>query len=246
MMKQLFVILTLAAACVGCVSSPFIDECIAMLDAQPVSAVSRFGLPSMPPIPISDQTAEMLEGAWYTEVQHPCHRHIGETGVLQDFDKPGKYWHHLWEGYGFDADGTMFYQKTQGLGTSVITTKERGSWHYEAGKLTLDIRKIEMKTSDAALKDMGIHGAEYTSTSDVNCSRTLRVVWYAHDEIALIAEKVQSLPSVSSSHGRKEVTVDSYGVRTEREIAVSGMKDGREIGTVSETVYPPMHFRRRE
>ena len=246
MMKQLFVTLTLSAAGAGCVSSPFIDESIAMLDANPVPAVSRFGLPSMPPIPISAQPAEMLEGAWYTGVQHPCHRHIGETGALQDFDKPGKYWHHLWEGYGFDADGTMFYQKTQGMGTSVITTKERGSWYYEADKLILDIRKIETETSDAALKALGIQGAEHSFASDVNYSRTLRVVWYAHDEIAIIAEKVQSLPFVGSRRTRKVETVDDYGVKTEREIAVSGMKDGREIGTVSETVYPPMHFRRRE
>lgn len=245
-MKQLLAILALGTACVGCVSSPFIDESIAMLDANHVPAVARFGLPSTPPIPISVQSAEMLEGAWHTGVLHPCHRYVGVTGVLQDFDKPGKYWHHLWEGYGFDADGTMFHQKTEGTGTLVITTKERGSWHYEAGKLTLDIRKIELETSDAALKAMGIQGAEHSSTSDVNCSRTLQVIWYAHDEIAVIAEETQSLPFVGSSRTRKVETVDDYGVKTEREIAVSGMKDGREIGTVSETVYPPIHFKRKE
>ena len=245
-MKQLLATLALCAACSGCVTAPYIDESIAMLDTNPVPAVSRFGLPSMPPIPISAQPAEMLEGAWNTEIQHPCHRHIGETGVLQNFDKPGKYWHHLWEGYGFNSDGTMVYQKTQGMGTMVISTKERGSWHYAAGKLTLDIRKVETRTSDATLKAMGIQGAEQSFISDVNCSRTLRVVWYAHDEIAIIAEESQTSSSVDSSQKRKEVTVDDYGVKTEREIAVSGMKDGREIGTVSETVYPPMHFRRKE
>ena len=56
----------------------------------------------------------------------------------------------------------------------------------------------------------------------------------------------QSIPSRSSAKGRKVVTVDDYGVKTEREITVSGIKDGKEIGTVSESVYPPMHFRKKQ
>lgn len=87
MLNRLIGGLTICAICAGCVNSPFINESIAKLNANPVPSISRFGLPSAPPLPIAVQSADMLEGAWETGIMHPCHRSVGHDGTITDFDK---------------------------------------------------------------------------------------------------------------------------------------------------------------
>jgi len=244
-LKQFWATASIAVLALGCVSDPLIDECIAKLDANPVPVVSRFGLPQLPQLPISAQPLDMLVGAWETGIQHPVHRYVGRDGNVVDFDKPGKYYHDVYKNYGFNADGTYLHMDICRLATTSITLKKEGTWTYDSGKLTLRETRMIMETSDYVAKAMGLPNWQSQSTMDLRSTVVYEVKWFAHDEIELKGEEDDKKCRSQMSPRRKSFSIDDYGVRIEREYNISGQKDGREIGTITEEIHPPMRYKKK-
>ena len=128
-------------------------------------------------------------------------------------------------------------------GTQLLTVKKSGTWLYEAGMLTLHCKKVKVTNADFLAKQLG--SSNWKSTVfDRECDDMLtrHVEWFADNEITIKEDAEIILPQTGS---RKEIKVDAYGVKTEREIKVMGVEQGRETGMVSETVDPPMHFKKK-
>lgn len=242
MMKAFSTLMTLAVACAGCVSYPFIDDSIAKLDATPVNVAAKFKLPETPPQLIEPQAAEKLVGTWSTGVQHSFWRHISESGTITDVDAAvgGSI---IGEVYVFSANGDVCHTDVrQVLGVVLLTFKDFGTWTYKSGELTLRYKKREGNTQDLVAKVNGASNYESAFTEKIDMVETCRVEWFANNEIAIMRnDKKQSSQSDTE---RTIIKVDAYGVRTEREIKVMDMRDGRETGSVSEKIYPPMHFKK--
>ena len=230
----------------GCVSDPFIADSLEKLDESRTSAISRFNLPETHVLPIEPLSAIALTGGWESGRQHPCHRFIGRKGLLTDLDadknRRNAYYHDTYQNYGFDADGKYFHQDTWRMGTCVNSVKEWGRWTYDenSGMLTLHKTKNESEYSDIGLKALGLPNWRSHTAHNLDVVVKYRVVWFAHNEIT-IEQEVQSHRPPNS---RDTVMIDDNGVRTERSITVTGMKDGKEVGTVSEIIYPPLRFKK--
>ena len=239
MSKTVLYILALEVVCAGCVSDPFVDECLARLDENPLSA--KFELPQSPPTPIQPLSAASLVGEWwcvytvYGRVEDATCRPLNEVSWIQS------------ENFGFSSDGG--YQLVQvigqgfigqGFGPSVMTTTvdEKGSWQYEEGVLTLDVASREAVSK--------FNGQEISRREAVGESkRSCQVKWFGEDEVAIMHNAFENpftLPK--SGDCRTAVEFDSFGAKTVRIIHITGTRDGREKGAVFELAYPPIHYKR--
>ena len=230
--------------CGGCVSDPFIAESIAKLDANPVPIANRFNLPGTPMLPIAPQPADMLLGTWETGILHPVHRSVDKDGMIHDLDMPGKFFHDTYKNFGFNRDGTYVHLDIYRMATASSVRKRSGTWTYESGKLTLHEKNEDFKYSDIALKSMGVPNWEQHFTTELNNTLKYDVKWFSNDEIVIVDPNDQT-PLEQAGGKRKSTVMDKFGVKTERSINVTGMREGRETGTVSEEIYPPMHFKRK-
>ena len=217
--------LTLISAMVaGCVTSPFIDESIAKLDANPLSA--KFTQPTAAREVIRPLKADALVGGWvsiYTEYWH------AEDGRPENPISQQSFPHV--DGYKFGADGRYMKSRTRvmvGYGVvSSTTDTEYGHWSYQDGVLTLNRERGEstMKRREQVL----------SQKSDENSSTTRMLVeWHADNVFVLKDENVLDanlLPQ--NGHGYKiSVKIDKNGVKTIRLVHVTGARDGRETGEV--------------
>ena len=239
-MKTFCSMLALGAACSGCVNYPFIDESIAKLDANPVPVIQRFNLPETPPLKIAPQNADMLVGDWMTGYQKLSWREIGQDGLIHDFEDHK----NAGEVYGFWADGSCGHNYIYRVGAWLTQMKTYGKWSYDSGVLTLTWESGKFRLQVFSAKEKGVPNWDHEVPLPMNEPRieTYRVDWFARNEIALTRNDETS-PRLTGS--RKDVRVDAYGVRAEREIEVLAMREGRETGTVKETIYPPMHFKKK-
>ena len=250
-MKSVTTILILCVVCIGCVSYPIVDEAITKLDANPVSIAKRFGLPETPPLKLEPQPAELLVGEWRTGLLRPACRSMGifdsivssseiynnDSGIY-DYDE--KYM-GVAQDYTFKADGSFCH--TDGVQESVsrsILTR-LGTWSYDSGILTLHYKKETKEFENHYLKAQREPNWKRDVTREINETVTCRVEWFAHNEISITEIEEKSSPQSGS---RETIKVDAYGVKTKRTILVYGLKEGKEIGTVRETVYPPMHLKK--
>ena len=240
MMKTLFVMLALGVICVGCVSYPFIDDSIAKLDANPVPVKARFDLPETPPLPIAPQNANMLVGDWMTGFHQLACRDIGQDGIIHDYDRKYK---GVGEVYAFNADGSYAHNDILQWGGLLIQLKTYGTWAYDSGVLKLHQKNMDIETQDHNAKARGALNWKSNIIKELNQTATRRVEWFAYNEIAIKYNDETSPPQTGS---REVVHVDAHGVRIKREIKVLGVKEGREVGTVEETISPPMHFKKKE
>ena len=237
-MRILFTLMTLVVVCAGCVSYPYIDDSIAKLDANPVDVATRFKLPEAPSYPIAPQTADALVGDWMTGFHNVVYRDIVEEGEIHDY---GETYKGVGEVYRFNADGSCDYNDIYQHGGMLLQIKKHGTWSYDLGMLILHYKKLNIEIQIFGMKADGPHKEE--CTKEIDETVTKRVEWFAFNEIA-IKDNGETPPLRTGS--RESVKVDAYGVKTSREIKVMGMKDGRETGTVSETICPPMHFKKKE
>jgi len=240
--KTMICVAALGSACFGCVSYPFIDESIAKLDANPVPIIQRFNLPEVPLLPIAPQSADLLVGDWMTGFQKLVCREVGQDGLIHDFPENHK---NAGEVYGFNVDGSYGHNDIYQWGAMLMQLKKFGKWSYDSGVLTLKCEKMRMRVQDFLAKEAGAPNwdQEFPLTMNEPTITTYRVDWYAYNEIAITANDETPPPLTGS---REDVRVDVQGVRTKREIKVLGMREGRETGTVEETTYPPMRFKKKE
>lgn len=244
MMKSVAAILILCVVCIGCVSYPIVDEAIASLDATPVSIAKRFGLPETPPFALEPQSAELLVGDWGTELLRPVCRSIG---IVSDYDIDNGIYNYdekymgVAQDYTFKPDGSFCHNEglQESLTTSILTRS--GTWSYDSGILTLHYKKETKEFKNHYLKAQGEPNWKRDVTREINETVTCRVEWFAHNEISIT--EIEEKPSTQSG-SRETIKVDAYGVKTKRTILVLGSKEGREIGTVSEIVYPPMRLKK--
>ena len=238
MVKTLFILMTMVAACAGCVSYPFIDDSIAKLDANSVDVTTRFKLPEVPPRPIEPQTADALVGDWMTGFHNVVYRDIIKDGEIHDY---GEKYKGVGEVYGFNANGSCGHNDILQRGDWLVQMKKYGTWSYDSGVLTLHYKKVDFGVQIYTGKAEG--PLKENVVKEIDETVTKRVEWFAYNEIA-INDNDEIPPPQSGS--RESVKVGAYGVKTKREIKVMSMKDDRETGTVSETIYPPMRFKKKE
>lgn len=239
-LNTLAVLITCGVICAGCVSYPIIDEAIANLDANPVPIARRFNLPETPPLVLAPQSAELLIGEWHTGLLRPLCRSIGivSSDEIYNYDENYK---GVAQDYTFMADGSFYhYDSVQESATATIL-KKSGTWSYDSGVLTLHCTKEDLEFENHYLKSIGDSNWKRNTTIAINETVICRVEWFAHNEIVITAVEEKPSPQLGS---RENIKVDGYGVKTKRIILVFGMKEGREAGTVSETVYPPMHLKK--
>ena len=250
-MKSVAAILILCVFCIGCVSYPIVDEAITKLDANPVSIAKRFGLPETPPLKLEPQPAELLVGEWRTGLLRPVRRSIGivdnivSSSEIYNNDSGiydyGEAYMGVAQDYTFKADGSFCHNDgvQESLTSSVLT--KSGTWSYDAGILTLHYKKVTNEFENHYLKAIGEPNWKRDVTREINETVTCRVEWFTHSDISITA--VEQKPSPRSGP-RETIKVDAYGVKTKRTILVYGLKEGKEIGTVTETIYPPMHLKK--
>ena len=231
-------VVVISAFCGGCASYPFIDDSMAQLDATPVSVGTRFNLPVTPRLPIAAQSSEMLVGDWLTGFQQLVCRDVGQDGIVHNHDRKYKGCAQV---YAFNADGSCAHNDILQWGGLLLQLKKYGTWSYDSGMLTLHYTKMELETQNHTAKSMGVANWKENSSRELDETVTCRVEWFAHDEIAIKTDDENDSPRTGT---RKSVNIDEHGVRYEREIQVLGVKDGRETGIVSETIYPPMHLKK--
>ena len=240
-MKKFCSTLMLGAACAGCVSDPFIADSLAKLDRVPMHCK----LPDYASVVAEPLQKEKLLGEWSSGViEAPC-RHIGGNGVYDSG------WLFKTREYGFFSDGSFYgvdgsLNSVKGihrewLGNYGHLLKYRGTWSYEAAVLTLNTQYYELEISSGLGNDRKVVSRE---TESCNKENTFIVTCYDNGEIA-IEERNPKINS-SSSGDRNLVSIDNQGVRTERTVKVTGIRDGKEVGVVDEKVIPPIRFKRKE
>ena len=235
MLDKLICGLTICAVCAGCISDPFIDDCLYRLDDNPLSA--EFELPPVPPTPVQPLAEEALVGEWGAVFAPYCRFEDGTHGPLNQIS-----WIQS-ENYDFRADGG--YHKVQVIAqgwapssTITSTNDEHGHWLYENGILTLDIERREITTKHNGKE---IDRRLYLEREKRNC----QVEWFADDELSIKDENFDNLLTLPhSNNSRTEVRFDKFGVKTVRIVCVTGMRDGKECGSVIELVYPPVHYKK--
>ena len=237
MFKKVFLTLVFGVACTGCVSDPFIDECLANLDAKPLS--SEFHLPPAPPVSIPPLAAEALVGKWWVVYTACCRIEDGTHGPFNqiswiqsenyDFSPSGGY-HHV----------QIVEQKGMGGSVLIATIDEHGRWSYENGILMLDVERCEFVTK--------CNGREVSRRVESDKQkRNCQVEWFADDEMAIKDEWFDNplfLPQTTNY--RTSVNFDRFGTKTIRIVHVTGVQAGRERGSVIEMAYPPVHFKKGE
>ena len=242
MIKSLASISILCVSCFGCVSYPIIDEAIADLEANPLPIAERFNLPDTPPLAIEPQPAELLLGKWESGVLHPVCRSVIVSGEI--YDHPESY-RTVIQSYVFNSDGTCGRVDALQKATEIVVSTKLGTWSYDSGALTLHYTKESEHFKDYYWKLKGYPDCERDVTRELDLTVTCRVEWFTHGEISIT--EIEDKP-MAQSDPRKTVTevVDAYGVKIRREILVFGVIEGRKVGNVDETVYPPMHLKKAQ
>jgi len=210
----------------GCVSSPFVDESIAKLDANPLSA--KFTQPTSAREAIRPLKADALIGGWvsiYTEYWR------AEDGRPENPISNQSFPHV--DGYKFSADGRYMKSNSRvivGYGVvSSTTDTEYGRWSYQGDVLTLNRERGEsiMKQGERII----------SQKRDDNSSTTrMQVEWHADNVFILKDESALDanlLPQVGNGY-KTSVKIDKAGVKAIRLVHVTGVKDGRETGEVIE------------
>ena len=233
--------MALCAACVGCMSDPYIDESIAKLDKHPMHCK----LPDCASVSMEPFHKEKLIGEWNSGVvEAPC-RHVDGNGVYDSG------WLLNTREYGFFSDGSFYgvdgsHNTVKGrhygeyLGSYGHLLKYRGKWSYDDAVLTLNTLYYELEITSGF--DRKVVSRKTESCNKVN---TFIVTCYDNGEIA-IEERDPKVNSSPSSGDRELVTIDNQGVRTERTVKVTGIRDGKEVGVVDEKIIPPMRFKREK
>ena len=235
-MKTMCSVLALGIFCAGCVSDPFISDSIDKLDIMPMACE----LPGAPASPVEPFSREKLLGGWESGVVKSPWRRVDGYGV----HSPGV--RIMNKQYMFFSDGS--YCKAEGMAIVSMSRsvndfmlKSKGYWSYDKGVLTLNMRYYELDINCGELSS----GEKSHKAEKCNRIKKVNVICYDNDEIAI--EEQNPPKDNSSANGDRElVTVDSRGVRVERTIKVTGMRDGKEIGTVDERTIPPIRFRRKK
>ena len=228
-MKKMWTIAILAligAMVAGCVSSPFIDESVAKLDANPLSA--KFTQPTNAREVIRPLMADALVGGWvsiYTEYLRTEDGRPDNPINNQSFP--------CVDGYEFSADGRYVKSRSRIIAglrfISSSTDKENGRWDYQAGVLTLNRERGE------SISKQGERIVRQWSDGKSSTTRML-VEWHADNVFVLKDESVFDAnlqPYVGNGY-KTTVKIDKAGVKTLRLIHVTGVKEGREIGEVIE------------
>ncbi len=225
-MRTIAELTLIGALAAGCVSSPFIDESIAKLDANPLAA--KFAQPTTAREVIRPLTADALVGGWVSIYTSYWRAEDGRP------DNPinNQSFPHV-DSYKFSADGR--YTKSTaavvaGFGVvSSNTDTEYGRWSYQDGVLTLNRERGEstMKRGEQVI----------SRKSDENGSTTRMLVEWHADNIFVLKDEsaldANLLPQVGNGY-KTSVKIDKDGVKTIRMVHVTGARDGRETGEVFE------------
>ena len=239
MPKTLFTLMTMVVVCAGCVSDPFIAESIVKLDSAPGFCKLPEGFSK----DVQVLPKEKLLGEWNSGIVEMASRHIDGHGIYDSGT------HIENKQYVFFDDDSYIMANSHGviskgrygeiLGeVSYISLQSRGKWSYENGLLTLNTQYYNLEVKA---------GEKLISKKSESCNRTnvFKVKCYANGDISIDEANPQHDSSNSESN-RKLVSIDKYGVKTERTIKVTGMRDGKEIGVIDEKIVPPMRFKREK
>lgn len=231
--KTLSVIAALGAACVGCVSDPYIDEGIAKLDRIPKQCKLPECYKVVEPFP-----KEKLLGEWFSNAVTAKSRRIDCNGIYETDCA-----HIQAKEFGFfdDCSYYMVYINSFVINGEYkgVTLKCMGGWVYDKGVLMLNAKKYDLKIWEGFERKV-----KSCETKTCNRMNTFNVVCYENGEMAI--NEIEPKDSNSQSEGEREVvTIDNRGVKTERTIKVTGMRGGREVGTIDEKIVPPMRLRRK-
>lgn len=241
-LNRLLFWLVLCGVCAGCISDPYIGESLAKLDR----------LPKTVKLPVGNDVADVaagpvekdkLLGEWDSGAVEELWRHVDGDGVY-DTKKSIKAMR-----YSFFSDGSfcraeavkMFtlnqYGMTIGVGGYLL--KSIGNWKYENGILTLNTKLYDLQVTDGWSEKVVSKKKE-----ECNLIKELNVTCYKGGGIAFEAEDLNEEGSQADGT-RKISAVDNCGIRTERTIKVTGVRNGREVGVVEEKISPPIRFMRK-
>ena len=240
-MRSRVKLMFVAAGCtafMGCVSEPFIDDCIREMDAIPMTA-----LLDIPDTPIVAPFAkDKLAGLWETGIYYDWCRSFVSTGLgpakkmqlhsrIWSFDKAGSF------AASIDIAGCIGLHRT---------VKESGRYEYENGLLTLNVQRIETK-EEWTIGQQTLGGREDVHEVNRKCHYHLR--WLNADEFIVPAIDVNPLNELglgaNAGQGGDSTIEGRDGSLIERSVMQTGMRDGRHVGSVSETMYAPAHFKRK-
>ena len=234
--------MALCAACVGCMSDPYIDESIAKLDRlpKPVKLPVDYDVGDIAAEPIEK---DKLLGEWDSGVVEEHWRCI-DGGGIYDFKT-------LLKGvqYGFFADGSfcraeavkLIEKDRYGIVVDVsgYLLKSFGNWNYANGILTLNTKVFDLQVTS------GWDGKVVSKKKEeCNLTKVLNITCYKNGRIAFETEDLKAEDSQADGT-RKATAVDKRGIRTERTIKVTGMRGGREVGVIEEMISSPMRFMRK-
>lgn len=234
--------MALCAACVGCMSDPYIGESLAKLDRFPMHCK----LPDCASVVAEQIHKDKLLGKWSSGVvEAPCRRVDCNGAYDSGVHIKGKE-------YGFFSDGSFYVvdanhiivkgRHGELLEIGGFSLKYRGEWSYEATVLTLNTHYYELEITSGFGTDKKVVSRKTESCNRVN---TFIVTCYDNGEIA-IEERDTKVNSSPSSGDRELVSIDNQGVRTERTVKVTGIRDGKEVGVIDEKVFPPIRFKREK
>ena len=223
-------------ALTGCMTTSSIDEILVKLDEYPQSCTTpTFSSSTIEPLP-----KEKLLGEWKTQIITAPYKQMDGKSTIKGWIKIAKGWGFLTDGSCYYFDTRRFTLYANGIPSeSSFLIVYSGQWTYENSHLSVQMINMHGKLMDAnnnVIKD---------DNTAINSTKEYNVFWYGEDEID-IREKEDDVKLKPQSGSRKIVTVDSYGVKTERDIKVTGIQNGKEIGSVTETVVPPMRYRRKQ
>ena len=234
--------MALCAACVGCISDPYIDESIAKLDRlpKPVKLPVDYDVGDIAAEPIEK---DKLLGEWDSGVVEEHWRCIDDGGIYDSKT--------LLKGvqYVFSVDGSFCRAEAVKLiekdrygiivGVSGYLLKSLGNWNYVNGILTLNTKVYDSQVTS------GWDGKVVSKKKEeCNLTKVLNITCYKNGRIAFETEDLKAEDSQTDGT-RKSVFVDNRGIRTERSIKVTGMRDGREVGVIVEKISSPMKYIRK-
>lgn len=217
-------LLVLAFVCAGCMTCPYIDESLAVIESDPLSA--KYAPPAHELVEEDDLGAEGLLGTWTTSYD----RYWRRTGDSLSDNHPSKRGSQpISESYTFMSNGTYVQCTSYGSfkwsslqNTNSYRFRTQGKWTYSNGTLTLqrETRTYEVDSILSSNKKWNV---------SERCS--YKIGWLEGDEIIL---KEESLPPTLINGRRVCVEVDSHGVRTERIFNIQESENGRERGWIEE------------
>ena len=224
-------IVVLAFAGTGCTTYPYIEESLAQIESNPLSA--RFAPPSRELVEVPDLGSSELVGKWtvsFTEFD----RVTDGQAVLPGYEFLKDLSRSVAASYSFDANGAYVRHEyvepkqvqlsmhPMPLRLSAINCYYYGKWSYRDGVLTLSQERAEVE-SEGLLSPTRHSGSAFEVLN-------YKVEWLEGGE--MILRDMDTFKTTDS--GRVTVEVNESGVRTERTIRILGSEDGRERGEISE------------